>query len=87
MCIFSQTCTLPVEGNFNNESGQDIKPRVAEDYNAYTVFVDKSDRTVNSYGITRRTQKWTKNTVFPPNRHYNSKRISYPQVVWRQNDA
>jgi hypothetical protein len=28
-----------------------------------------------------------KKTVFPPNRHDHSKRISYPQVVWRQNDA
>jgi hypothetical protein len=44
----------PVEGNFTEESGQVIKPRVAEDYNAYMGFVDKSDRMVNSYGIARR---------------------------------
>jgi len=33
----------PVEGNFTQESGQAIKPRVVEDYNAYLGFVDKSD--------------------------------------------
>jgi hypothetical protein len=78
----------PVEGNFTDESGQAIKPRVAEDYNAYMGFVDKSDRMVNSYGIAHRTWKWTKKkTVFLPNRHDHTKRISYPQVVRRQNDA
>ena len=50
----------PVEGNFTQESGQAIKPRVVEDYNPYMGFVDKSDRMVNSYGIARRTWKWTK---------------------------
>jgi hypothetical protein len=40
----------PVEGNFTQESGQAIEPRVVEDYNAYMGFVDKSDRMVNSYG-------------------------------------
>jgi len=40
-----------VEGHFTHESGQAIKPRVVEDYNAYMGFVDKSDRMVNSYGI------------------------------------
>jgi len=45
----------PVKGNFTQESGQAIKPRVVEDYNAYMGFVDKSDRMVNRYGIARRT--------------------------------
>jgi len=54
----------PVEGNFTQESGQAIKPRVVEDYNAYMGFVEKSDRMVNSYGIARRTWKWTKNLFF-----------------------
>jgi len=50
----------PVEGNFTDESGQTIKPRVVEDYNACMGFVDKADRMVNRYGIARRTWKWTK---------------------------
>jgi len=54
----------PAEGNFTQESGQAIKPRVAEDYNAYIGFVGKSDRMVNSYGIARRTWKWTKKLFF-----------------------
>jgi hypothetical protein len=53
-----------VEGNFTQESGQAIKPRVVEDNNAYMGFVDKSDRMVNSYGIARRTWKWTKKLFF-----------------------
>jgi hypothetical protein len=54
----------PVEGNFTNESGHAIKPRVVEDYNAYIGFVDKSDRMVNGYRIARRTWKWTKKLFF-----------------------
>jgi hypothetical protein len=77
----------PVEGNFADESGQAIIPHVVEDYNAYMGFVDKADRMVNSCGIARRTWKWTKQLFFSPNRHDHSKRISYPQIVWRQNDA
>ena len=54
----------PVEGNFTDKSGQAIKPRDVEDYNVYMGFVDKSDRMVNSYGIARRTWKWTKKLFF-----------------------
>ena len=44
----------PVEGNFTDESGHAIKPRVVEDYSACMGFVDKADRMVNSYGIARK---------------------------------
>jgi len=54
----------PVEGNFTDESGQAIRPRIVEDCNAYMGFVDKSDRMVNSYGIAHRTWKWTKKLFF-----------------------
>jgi len=54
----------PVGGNFTDESGQAIKPRVIEDYSAYMGFVDKSDRMVNSYGIAHGTWKWTKKLFF-----------------------
>jgi predicted transcriptional regulator len=53
-----------VEGNFTQESGQAIKPRVVEDNYAYMGFVDKSDRMVNRYGIGSRTWKWTKKLFF-----------------------
>ena len=62
--ILTNAHTPPVEGNFTQESGQAIKPRVLEDYNAYMEFVDKSDRMVNRYGIARRTWKWTKKLFF-----------------------
>ena len=55
--------TPPVEGNFTQESGQAIKPRVVED-SAYMGFEGKSHRMVNSYGIARRTWKWTKKLFF-----------------------
>jgi len=54
----------PVQGNFTDESGQAIRPHDVEDYNAHMGFVDKSDRLVNSYGIARRTWKWTKKLFF-----------------------
>jgi hypothetical protein len=46
----------PVEGNFTDNSGNAIKPRLVEDY--------KSDRMVNSYKIARRTWKWNKKLFF-----------------------
>jgi len=62
--ILSNMHASPVDGNFTKESGQAIKPRVVEDYNAYMGIVDKSDRMVNSYGIAHRTWKWTKKLFF-----------------------
>ena len=64
MYILSNMHASPVDGNFTKESGQAIKPRVVEDYNAYMGIVDKSDRMVNSYGIAHRTWKWTKKLFF-----------------------
>jgi len=54
----------PVKGDFTQESGQAIKLRVVEDYNANMGFVDRSDRMVNSYGIACRAWKWTKKLFF-----------------------
>ena len=54
----------PVEGSFCDKSSRAIKPRVIEDYNTLMGYVDKSDRMVNSYGIARRTWKWTMELVF-----------------------
>jgi hypothetical protein len=59
--ILTNMHTPPVEGNFTDESGQAIKPRVV-DYNACMGFVDKA--VVNSYGIARRTWKWSKKLFF-----------------------
>jgi len=58
--ILTNMHSPPVEGNFTDDSGNAIKPCVAEDYNAYMGFVVKADRMVNSYGIAQRTWKWTK---------------------------
>jgi hypothetical protein len=56
--------TPPVEGNFTNESGHAIRPRLVEGYSAYMGFVDKSDRMVSSCRIAWRTWKWTKKLFF-----------------------
>jgi hypothetical protein len=58
--VLTSMHTPPVEGNFCNKSGHAVKPCVIEDYNAHMRYVDKSDRMVNSYGIARRTWKWSK---------------------------
>ena len=62
--VLTNIHTPPVEGNFCDESGNAVKPRVIEDYNAHMGYVDKPDRMVNSYGIARRTWKWTKKLFF-----------------------
>jgi len=41
--ILTNMHTPPVEGNFTDESGQAIKPRVVEYYSAYIGFVDESE--------------------------------------------
>jgi len=84
--ILSNMHAPPVEDNFTQISGQAIKPRVVEDYNAYMGFVDKSDRMVNSYIIARRTWKWTKN-VFHLTDITILNLFFYIQAMWRQNDA
>ena len=62
--ILTNMHSPPVEGNFTDDSGHPVKPRVVDDYNAYMGFVDKADRMVNSYGIARRTWKWIKKLFF-----------------------
>ena len=64
VCVLTNMHTPPVEGNFCDESGHAVKPCVIEDYNVHMGYVDKSDRMVNSYGIARRTCKWTKKLFF-----------------------
>jgi hypothetical protein len=53
-----------LDGNFRDEAGHAVKLHVVEDYDAHMGFVCKSDRMVNSYGIARRTWKWTKKLFF-----------------------
>jgi len=43
VCILTNMHSPPVEGNFTDDSGNAIKPRVIEDYNAYKGFVDKTE--------------------------------------------
>lgn len=54
----------PVEGNFVDEYNNPIKPQVILDYNKHMGYVDKADRMANSYGISRKTWKWTKKLFF-----------------------
>jgi hypothetical protein len=53
-----------VEGNFTQESGQAIKPRVVEDKNTYMGFVDMSERMVNNYGIAAEHVSGQRNCFF-----------------------
>ena len=54
----------PAEGSFCDEHGNAIKPAVIVDYNKHMGYVDKADRMANSYGICRRTWKWTNKLFF-----------------------
>jgi len=62
--VLTNMHTPPVEGNFCDESGRAVRPRVIVDYNTHMRYVDKSDRMANSYGIARRTWEWTKKLFF-----------------------
>jgi hypothetical protein len=55
----------PANGNFRNQYGYAIKPHTVEEYDTHIWgVVDRSDRMSNSYGICRRTWKWTKKLFF-----------------------
>jgi len=64
ICVLTHIHSPQVEGNFCDESGHVVKPRVIEDFNTHMGYVDKWDKMVNSYGISRRTWKWTKKLFF-----------------------
>jgi hypothetical protein len=54
----------PAEDNFCDGKGSALKPLIEADYNRHMGYVDKGDRMVNSYSISRRTYKWTKKLFF-----------------------
>jgi hypothetical protein len=54
----------PADGNFCDEHGNTVKPKIAQDYSKHMAYVDKRDRMTNSYAISRRTWKWTKKLFF-----------------------
>src|SRR5215469_12888690 len=66
----------PVEGNFTDDSGHAIKPRVVEDYNAYMGFVDKSDNGEQLRNFQENLEV-DQEAIFSPYRHDHSECISY----------
>jgi hypothetical protein len=50
--------------NISSSGNEAVRPHAIEDCNVHMGLVDKSDRTVNSYGIVLRTWKWTKKLFF-----------------------
>jgi hypothetical protein len=48
---------VPAKGNFGNVGRKVIKPQIVTDYNHHMGYVDKGDRTANSYSISRHTFK------------------------------
>jgi hypothetical protein len=41
----------PTKGNFCNQQGNIMKPRIVEDYNCHMDYVDKGDGITNSHTI------------------------------------
>jgi hypothetical protein len=54
----------PATGHYVNEEGNLWKPLCIESYNSNMGFVDMSGMMANSYGISRKTGKWTKGCPF-----------------------
>jgi hypothetical protein len=55
----------PAEGNFCDNSNRPMKPHIMEWYNRHVGNGDNSDRTANSYLMSRHTFKWTTKIIFP----------------------
>ena len=64
ICMLTNIHDLPQEGNFLDEQGNAINPESLEDYNHHMCYVDKGDRTANSYSVSCEIWKWTKNLFF-----------------------
>jgi hypothetical protein len=56
----------PKEGNYCDEYGNVIRPKIIEDYNQHMGYTDKRDRMANSDSISQRTFKWTEKLFFSP---------------------
>jgi len=54
----------PAEGNILDKNRKAQKPVIHEDYSWYMSYIDEVERRANSYSISRRTEKWTKNYFF-----------------------
>jgi len=54
----------PAEGNFCDTSNRPMKPYVVERYSWHVGYVDSSDRTAESYSMSRHTFKWTTKLFF-----------------------
>jgi hypothetical protein len=52
--------SLPLEGNFCDEHGKAMQPAMIQNYNRHVRYVDKYDRMIKSYSISR----WTKKPFF-----------------------
>ena len=66
VCLLTNICDPPREGNYADEHSSAIKPAIVADYIHHMGHVDNADRMANSYMASHRTWKWTKKAVFPP---------------------
>ena len=64
VCMLTNIHDPPQEGNFHNEQGNVIKPKIVADYKHHLDYVDKGNRMANSYTISHQTWKWMKMLLF-----------------------
>jgi hypothetical protein len=55
VCILINVHKPPAEDNFYDEHRRAHKPAIIEDYSQQMDYVDKGDRTANSYSVSWRT--------------------------------
>jgi hypothetical protein len=64
MYILTNMHNPPTNGKFCDDHGNDVKPRIVQDYNWHMWYVDKGNKMADSYTIQRWTWKWTKKLFF-----------------------
>jgi len=57
ICTLMNIHEVPAKGSFCNVGRKAIKPQIVTDYNHHMGYVDKGDRTANSYSVSRHTFK------------------------------
>jgi hypothetical protein len=78
VCMLTNIHDLPQGGNFRNEQGNAIKPKIVADYNHHLGYVDKGNRMANSYPDMEVDEK----AVFPSVQTRHSEQLHPSFFMW-----
>jgi hypothetical protein len=82
VCMLTNIHDPPQEGNFRNEQGNAIKPKIVVDYNHHLGYVDKGNRMANSYANWPSDKEVDEKAVFPSVQTSHSEQLHTSFFMW-----